>query len=197
MDDPAANRPTISEGQIRALITEHSAAVSAYAARLTSDRHAAENVVHETMPRAWRRPERLPDGPAATRRWLLRLARNIVFDRTRATDGARRSATQSCWTRSRCPIRPITCSTRSSRPAASTASAPRTGQVYLDELSVNEAARRLGVPTGTVKSRCYDTLPALRRALEVEGTSTFALTRCEPTPLHPTPDQEGITALAS
>ncbi|MEU8527074.1 sigma factor-like helix-turn-helix DNA-binding protein [Streptomyces sp. NPDC048629] len=37
--------------------------------------------------------------------------------------------------------------------------------VHFRGLSVNEASRVLGVPAGTVKSRTYDALRALRQAL--------------------------------
>jgi RNA polymerase sigma-70 factor (ECF subfamily) len=40
---------------------------------------------------------------------------------------------------------------------------------YIRDLSVSEAATRLGIPTGTVKSRCHYALIALRLALEELG----------------------------
>jgi RNA polymerase sigma-70 factor (ECF subfamily) len=41
--------------------------------------------------------------------------------------------------------------------------------LYYDGCTVNEAALRLGVPAGTVKSRSYYAVRALRTALEEMG----------------------------
>jgi RNA polymerase sigma-70 factor (ECF subfamily) len=41
-------------------------------------------------------------------------------------------------------------------------------QLYLEGRSLGEAAERLGVPTGTVKSRSYYALRALRAAIQRE-----------------------------
>ena len=44
--------------------------------------------------------------------------------------------------------------------------------VDLQEMSVAEAAQVLGVPAGTVKSRCYYALRALKLALAERGVTT-------------------------
>jgi hypothetical protein len=44
--------------------------VLAYATRLTGDRTAAEDVVQETLIRAWRHPEALANRKGSARRWL-------------------------------------------------------------------------------------------------------------------------------
>src|ERR1700709_2015699 len=73
---------------MRALHDEHAAALWAFAVRLTGgDRQAAEDVVQETLLRAWRNP----NSPAFTaeqagsaRGWLYTVARPIVIDEWRA-----------------------------------------------------------------------------------------------------------------
>ncbi len=50
-----------------------------FARRLTSDFHAAEDLVQETALRAWRERERLRD-PRAARVWLFRIAVNLWRD---------------------------------------------------------------------------------------------------------------------
>lgn len=72
------------EALIRSLYEEHGRALLAYATRLTGDRAAAEDVVQETLVRAWRHPDALVNGKGSVRGWLLTVARNLVTDRVRA-----------------------------------------------------------------------------------------------------------------
>jgi RNA polymerase sigma-70 factor (ECF subfamily) len=108
---------------------DHAAVLWGYCLRLTGhDRARAEDVVQETLLRAWRHRSILDNPPAAVRSWLFTVARNIVIDE---------------W--------------RSRR--------------HNSELSVAEAARVLGVPEGTVKSRTHYALRALRLSLEEMGVT--------------------------
>lgn len=162
--------PEAAEMFIAALVQEHGAALLAYATRLTNDRHQAEDVVQETLVRAWQRHDRIDASKGSVRGYLLTTCRNIVIDQARA---------------------------RSSRPKE-VAESPTTGPVaddhaqavtdlvtmgeLLDHLStehrnvlvelyyrgrtVTEAAAALGIPAGTVKSRSFHALRALRARLE-------------------------------
>ena len=68
---------------IRALYAEHGGALLRYALHLTSgDRQKAEDLLQETIVRAWRHPEALADRPA--RPWLFAVARNLAVDAYRA-----------------------------------------------------------------------------------------------------------------
>lgn len=75
---------TGDEALIRSLYEEHGRALLAYAQRLTGDRSAAEDVVQETLIRAWKHPDALVNGKGSVRGWLLTVARNIITDRYRA-----------------------------------------------------------------------------------------------------------------
>lgn len=79
-----ARQRTSDEALIRALYEEHGRALLAYAQRLTGDRGAAEDVVQETLVRAWKNPDSLVNGKGSVRGWLLTVARNIITDRYRA-----------------------------------------------------------------------------------------------------------------
>src|SRR5690349_9874368 len=81
---PRRNNPASDEALIRTLYEEHGRALLAYATRLTGDRAAAEDVVQETLVRAWKHAEDLVEGRGSVRGWLLTVARNIVTDRVRA-----------------------------------------------------------------------------------------------------------------
>jgi RNA polymerase sigma-70 factor (ECF subfamily) len=80
-------RPTGPEGpaldrQLRQLIDEHASAVYQLAYGILHDPGLAEDVVQETMIKAWRG---LGDfrGDASTRTWVLRIAHNTAIDALR------------------------------------------------------------------------------------------------------------------
>ena len=63
---------------------EHAKSLWSYCLRLTGhDRARAEDVVQETLLRAWRNREVLDSPPPAVRAWLFTVARNIVIDEWR------------------------------------------------------------------------------------------------------------------
>src|ERR1700733_15972166 len=71
------------EAFIRALYAEHGGALHRYAMHLTGgDAQRAEDLVQETMVRAWRHPDALADRPA--RPWLFAVARNLAVIAPRA-----------------------------------------------------------------------------------------------------------------
>jgi len=81
---PRRSRRTRGEDLVRKLYNEHGASLLAYATRLTNDRAAAEDVVQETLLRAWKHADVLTEEKGSVRGWLLTVARNIVTDRARA-----------------------------------------------------------------------------------------------------------------
>src|SRR5512144_2213454 len=79
-----SQRSVADEALVRAVFQEHGRALLAYATRLVGDRQAAEDIVQETLVRAWRNPDVLVNGKGSVRGWLLRVARNLVIDWVRA-----------------------------------------------------------------------------------------------------------------
>ena len=77
MDDPDA-------ALMRVLYDEHAAALGRYALRLTGDRARAEDVVQETLLRAWQHPE-VADDERSIRAWLFTVARNMIIDERRSS----------------------------------------------------------------------------------------------------------------
>lgn len=159
-------RPEAADALIRSLYEEHGRSLLSYATRLTGDRAAAEDIVQETLVRAWKHAHNLIEGSGSVRGWLLTVARNIVTDRARARS-----------------VRPTEVAPVEDRPPVErdhSESVVNT-MVVLDALdrvspehrevlvalyyrgrSVTETANELGVPSGTVKSRSYYALRALR-----------------------------------
>ena len=77
MDDPEA-------AVMRVLYDEHAAALWRYAMRLTGDTARSEDVVQETLLRAWRHPEVTDESERSARAWLFTVARNLIIDERRS-----------------------------------------------------------------------------------------------------------------
>ena len=80
MESPEAQEEVV----MRVLYEEHSAALWRYAVRLTGDTARAEDVVQETLLRAWRHPEVTEDRERSARAWLFTVARNLIIDERRS-----------------------------------------------------------------------------------------------------------------
>src|SRR6202451_1720814 len=71
------------EALVRTLYAEHAGPLLRYALHLTSgDRQRAEDIVQETLLRAWLHPDAIAERPA--RPWLFAVARNLAVDSHRA-----------------------------------------------------------------------------------------------------------------
>ena len=69
------------EQLLRALHEQHAGALWAYVVGLTNgDRAQAQDVVQETMLRAWRNPKVLAQAEGSARGWLFTVAKRIVID---------------------------------------------------------------------------------------------------------------------
>lgn len=160
------------EALVHAVYQEHGRALLAYATRLTGDRAAAEDVVQETIVRAWRHPEVLTNGKGSTRGWLLTVARNIVTDRARAKAARPREVPAELGGVEVAPVtrdhaEHVVASVTVLR-AMDALSQDHRGvleELYFRGRNLSEAAAALGIPAGTVKSRSYYALRALREHL--------------------------------
>jgi RNA polymerase sigma-70 factor (ECF subfamily) len=73
------------DASVRTLYDEHAAALWRYAMRLTGDQDRAEDVVQETLLRAWQHPEVTDDSERPPRAWLFTVARNMIIDERRGS----------------------------------------------------------------------------------------------------------------
>jgi RNA polymerase sigma-70 factor (ECF subfamily) len=171
---------------MRELYDAHAGVLLGYVRRLVGgDLARAEDVVQETLLRAWRHPQALDPrrtGGASVRAWLLTVARHLVIDGERARRARPREVPHDAGTEG-----PTTPGTRppsvddrldqillahglaEALQALTTEHRAVLEQLYYLDRSVADAARALGVPTGTVKSRAYYGLRALRIACEERG----------------------------
>jgi RNA polymerase sigma-70 factor (ECF subfamily) len=160
------------EALVQAVYREHGRAMLAYATRLLNDRAAAEDVVQEALIRAWRHPEVLTNGKGSIRGWLLTVVRNLVTDRQRAraarpAEVAETAAAGDLSAVVRDHADQVVASVTVLEALEELSDDHRgvLDQLYFQGRSLGETATALGIPTGTVKSRTYYALRALRRAL--------------------------------
>lgn len=141
---------------------------------VNGDRQAAEDVVQETMIRGWQHGDRLERERAGS--WLHVVARNLAI----STYHRRR--------RARPPEVPLdevaepTCGDGVDGALDGVLIAGALGrlnagqravivELFYRQRSVAEVAVLLGIPEGTVRSRCYYGLRALREELENQGVT--------------------------
>jgi RNA polymerase sigma-70 factor (ECF subfamily) len=160
---------------LRALYDAHGSAILNFLVRLTQgDRHRAEDILQETLVRAWRHPEARSATGEWSRSWLFTVAQRIAIDHIRAAAVRPRELHDE-----RPDDRPDERDAfergidRDVVRAALVALPDRLRdvliEVYFRERGVAEAAEILGVPSGTVKSRTYYALRALREELVERG----------------------------
>lgn len=159
-----------AEQFVRELYAEHGTALLTYAARrLDNDWHRAQDLVQETAVRAWRHGPSLILSEDGIRPWLFRVLQNLVIDDHRARAVRPKAPHQLDDV-----VIPVADGTDRvlAVQLVREALAGLTEQqreilhiVYFRGLSVNRAAGLLGIPPGTVKSRTYNAMQALKRAL--------------------------------
>jgi RNA polymerase sigma-70 factor (ECF subfamily) len=167
---------TRDEQLLRALHDEHAGALWAYVVRLTGDPAGAQDVVQETLLRAWRHPDALDPARGSVRAWLFTVARRLVIDDWRS----KRSRVETLP--GLLPEQPVESGDETERVLQSWVVLEALRQLspehravlvqcYYRGRSVTEAARELGVPEGTVKSRPHYALQRLRLALQEMGVT--------------------------
>jgi RNA polymerase sigma-70 factor, ECF subfamily len=170
-----ARRAGQSPGEelVRSLYEEHGRSLLAYAIRLTNDRAAAEDVVQETLLRAWKHADDLRNNVGSVRGWLLTVARNIITDRARARAVRPTEVNQEIDVPS--PQRDHADDVVNAMTVlgAMDRLSPEQRSVlvelYYRGRTVAETASVLGIAPGTVKSRTYHAVRALRATLSQPG----------------------------
>jgi len=168
------SRTADDDALVAELYRRYRAPLMSYVLRLTAgDRQQAEDVVQETMLRAWRQAGKLDLTEPSLMPWLATVARRIVID-----DKRRRSARPAETGDEMLENAPVADSTEDllrkvvmaeALQLLSPAHREVLNETILRDRTVNEAAAVLGVPVGTVKSRVYYALRALRVVLAERG----------------------------
>ncbi len=180
-DEAEAGAPGLgSEDAVHAAYAAYGPELYRFALRGLGEAGAAQDVVQETFLRAWRSADRYDPALASLRVWLFAIARNAMIDHARA-------ARARPWQRNL--VDPPT-----AEAASATIDDPtdrllrswvveealqrisrehRTALVetHLKERPYADVAAELGVPVGTLRSRVFYALKALRVAMDEMGVT--------------------------
>ena len=172
MADRTENSPVALMQQLHA---EHARALWGYCLRLTgNDRPRAEDVLQETLLRAWRSSRLLDESRGSVRSWLFTVARNLVIDDRRSAHARHEIVAERLPEQIAADRTDALLDTWLVSDALTALSADHRLVVvhaYYRGQSIAEIARELEIPEGTVKSRLHYALRALRLALQERGVT--------------------------
>jgi len=165
-----------ADAAVRQLYARHSLALHGYVARFCPDRASADDIVQETFIRAWRHLPQLSADGRPVRPWLFRVARNLLID----ADRAARSRPPTVQTEPEegrddtgldqvLDRQLVADALRQLSPAHRAVLV----EVFYGGDSVARAARQLGIPHGTARSRLHYALQALRGQLDAHEAAGY------------------------
>jgi RNA polymerase sigma-70 factor (ECF subfamily) len=158
------------ERDVREAYAAHSGELYGFAMRSLGDSGLAEEAVQETFVRAWRAGERFDPEVGSLRTWLFAILRNVVIDLSRAR-AARPRVAEGGIEPSVEPLEQALLAWQVEEALRRIGEDHRRVllETHFRGRPYNEVAAELGVPEGTVKSRVYYGLKAMRVVLEEMG----------------------------
>jgi len=158
------------ERDVREAYAAHAGELYGFALRSLGDAGLAEEAVQETFVRAWRAGERFDSQIGSLRTWLFAILRNVVIDLGRAR-ASRPTVAERGVEPSVEPFEQALLSWQVEEAMRQIGEEHRRVLVetHYRGRPYAEVAAELGVPEGTVKSRVYYGLRALRNVLEEMG----------------------------
>jgi RNA polymerase sigma-70 factor (ECF subfamily) len=164
-----------SDDGVRAVYAAHGPELYRFALRSLGDGGLAEEAVQETFLRAWQAAERFDETLGSLRTWLFAIVRNVVIDlsRARSVRPVLAAANQGTETTVDDDIDRVLAAWQVEEALRKIGDEHRVAlvEVHYKGRAYAEVAIDLGVPVGTVKSRVFYALKAMRLALEELGWS--------------------------
>jgi RNA polymerase sigma-70 factor (ECF subfamily) len=167
-----------SDDGVRTVYAAHGSELYRFALRSLGDAGLAEEAVQETFLRAWQAAERFDETLGSLRTWLFAIVRNVVIDLSRARAvrpelASIVSQTNTTDTPGADDIDRILVAWQVEEALRMIGEEHRVAivEVHYKGRSYGDVAVDLGVPVGTVKSRVFYALKAMRLALEELGWS--------------------------
>ena len=159
------------ERDVRDAYAAHAGELYGFAVRSLDDAGLAEEAVQETFVRAWRAGDRFDPEIGSLRTWLFAILRNVVIDLGRARSVRPRVGPEGGIEPSVEPLEEALLSWQVEEAMRRIGDDHRRVivETYYRGRPYAEVAEELGVPEGTVKSRVYYGLRALRVVLEEMG----------------------------
>ncbi|UZX04887.1 sigma-70 family RNA polymerase sigma factor [Arthrobacter sp. CDRTa11] len=161
----------LDEDVVAAIYREHGTALRRFVLSASRDPQLAEDVVQETVLRVW---QQAPDITGSLRSYLFRTARNIMIDnyrkaQRRPAEALEQELTDPAEAAER--VDELLNRVLMEEALLRLSTEHRTVLVALHyrRFTVNEAAAQLNIPSGTVKSRAYYAVRALRTILDEMG----------------------------
>ena len=158
------------ESDVREAYAAHAGELYGFAVRSLEDRGLAEEAVQDTFLRAWRAGDRFDPQIGSLRTWLFAILRNVIIDlgRARATRPTLGGELPDVGHE---PFEDVLLNWQVEEALRRIGDQHRRALVetYLRGRPYADVASELGVPEGTIKSRVYYGLRALRNALEEMG----------------------------
>ncbi len=152
------------------LYSEHAEALHGWARGRIADERDAEELVAETLVRAWRRYEQFDPSRGSERAWVFGIARNAAIDLHRHSQRRLRTVTDDEFPEVGEPgvVDRLAEISLISDALADLSDQHRTVivQAFVHGRTSSQIAHVLGIPTGTVKSRMFYGMRSLRAALE-------------------------------
>jgi RNA polymerase sigma-70 factor (ECF subfamily) len=170
-DLPPLDAP--SDDRLTTLHLANSHDLLRYLNNLTHEPQTAEDLLQETMLRAWRSVASIPPDSEGGRRWLFTVARRLVIDTMRARRSRPRLADSvdlslltaaDDTTATALAHHGVLHAFRSLSPAQREILT----DLHLNGRTTEEVAERTRVPIGTVRSRAHYAMRALRATLDAD-----------------------------
>jgi RNA polymerase sigma-70 factor (ECF subfamily) len=175
----ASARFDLDENGIRAAYSAHAREMFGFAVRSLNDHGLAEEAVQETFVRAWRFGDRFDPQLGTVRAWLFAILRHVVIDIARARaiwpepasdDAIERAADDGVASpEDRLEQALLAWQIEEALRRIGEDHRRVVLETFYRRRPYAEVADELGIPEGTVKSRVYYALRALRLALEEMG----------------------------